>query len=107
MQNNSKMTIAHIASSTPFFYVEEVQIDGRKVSVSFFDENNPASETQTVKIPVKDLITFIDETYGDYINTGYSEDRILDTKSPFDYLCDNINQVTGEYLNAKGVPSHD
>lgn len=105
-QNNSPLIIAHRASATPFYYVEEAEINGRKVWASFFNENDPDSEIETTKIPVKDLIGFIDDTYGDYINTGYSEERLLDTRSPFDYLCDNLNRVVTEFINVKGV-CHD
>lgn len=100
----ANLVIAHMASNTPFYYVEEAEINGRKVSVAFFNENDPASEIETANIPVNDLIEFINDTYGDYINTGYSEDRVLDTRSTFDYLCDNLAKITGEYLNSgKGV----
>lgn len=100
-QNNSYLSIAHLASSTPFYYVEEAEIGHSKVSVSFFNENDPASEIETTSIPTKELIDFTNEFYSQY----EGGDRL--PLAGIEYLTDNLNAVVTDFLNAgKGVASH-
>ncbi|MDB5288581.1 MAG: hypothetical protein JWR05_3530 [Mucilaginibacter sp.] len=104
-ESTNALSIAHLASTAarPFYYVQEAQLNHSRVTVSFCDENEPDGPTVTKVIKTKDLTDFITEFYGDYINTGYSEHRIQDVKSPLEYLKDNLDSVVTEFLNAKGV----
>jgi hypothetical protein len=99
---SNTLSIAHIATHRPFYYVEETQLNHSKVTVSFYDENEEDAPTVTKTLKVKILTDFIDEFYGDYINTGYSEHRIQDVKTSLQYLEDNLDEVVTDYLNAGG-----
>jgi hypothetical protein len=104
-KNNSPLTIAHKASSSPFYYVEEAEIGHSKVSVSFFNENDPASEIETASIPTKDLIEFTNEFYRDYVDVWdavadmHVQERI--EKADMEYLRDNLTSVVTDFLNAR------
>jgi hypothetical protein len=92
----AELTIAHKASDTPFYYVEEAEIKDKTVSVGYFNENDPASEIQTINIPKGELIDFTNEFYRDYSNDG----EML-PKAGIEYLQDNLNAVVTDYLNSK------
>lgn len=104
-ENNSKLTIAHMAGSTPFYYVEEAEIVGRKVEVAYFNENDPASEIEVEKIPVKDLVDFTNEFYRDYVDVFAQDNETVHQErlpvAGIDYLKDNLKAVTTDYLNQR------
>lgn len=98
------LTIEHMASSNPFYYVEEAEIGHSTVSVSFFDENNPDSEIQNEKISTKALIEFTNAHYRSYEDKFDAEFGHYQSALPeagIDYLRENLKAVCTEYLNQK------
>ncbi|ASU34355.1 hypothetical protein [Mucilaginibacter xinganensis] len=89
-------TLTVVYSAKPFYYVEEATIEGKNVSVSYFDENIEEWDTVTSKVPVKALLEFVNEFY------RVAEET--DNRSDFEYLQDNLEAVVRDYLNhGKGV----
>ncbi len=97
------LSIVHKASNTPFYCVEEADMGARKVSVSYFDENQPDSEIETKDIPTKDLIDFTNEFYRDYVD-GWDQESSIHIqekleKAGIEYLTENLKAVCTDYLN--------
>jgi hypothetical protein len=94
----STLTVVHV-SNKPFYAVEDADIKGKSVEVSYYNEADEVA-CKNIKLDVVDLLDFITETYGDWINTGYSEDRVLYQGSDIDYLLDNLKAICEEYINS-------
>lgn len=99
------LTIEHMASTTPFYYVEEAEIGHSTVSVAFFNENNPDSEIQNETISTKAILAWANSFYRDVVDF-YDQTNNIHYQEPaavigMEYLKENLNRVLTDYLNNK------
>lgn len=99
------LSVAHLASSTPFYCVEEAEIGHSKVSVAYYNENDLESEIENISIPTKEILDFMSEFYGDTYSDHYMKggEAVEEegVRNHEEYLKENLSSVCTEYLNAK------
>jgi hypothetical protein len=97
------LSVAHLASSTPSYYVEEAEIGARAVTVTYFNESNPDSELEYKTIPLQELVDFTNEFYRAYTDAMIEGEHVQERLEivGYDYLRDNLNSVVTDFLNAK------
>jgi hypothetical protein len=95
----STLTVVHVSTDKTFYSVEDADIKGKSVEVSYYNEADEAA-CKNIKLDVVDLLDFISDTYGNWISTGYSVDRVEYEGSDIDYLCDNLKTICEEFINS-------
>lgn len=90
-------------SQTPFYYVEEAEIGHSKITVSYFNENDPESEVQTESIATKSILAFANDFYRDVVDF-YDQTNNIHYQEPaatigMEYLKENLNRILTDYLN--------
>lgn len=89
-------TLSIVYSAKPYYYVEDAVIEGKSVTVTYFDENIEDWDTVTSKVPVKALLEFVNEFY------RVAEES--DNRTDLEYLQDNLDVIVKEFLNSgKGI----
>ena len=96
----SFLVIAH--SALPFLCVEDAEIKGSVVEVSYFDETFDGSEIENAAIPVKELVDFVDTFYGPGVIDMFNGEhfQIEDSRTTLEYIEENLKPVVTDYLNA-------